>query len=93
MVTDPEKPAVDASEELVRLEVMAREADHELVRLLAKRLAEGGPEMDRLRAELQPLPKPPSRKGGIVRALLSSPLVGFELDLRRDYEWGREVDL
>jgi hypothetical protein len=33
----------------------------------------------------------PSSKGGILKALLASPLVGSELDLTRSREEGREI--
>jgi hypothetical protein len=36
--------------------------------------------------------KPP-KKGGILKALLASPLVGSELDLSRSREEGRRVDI
>jgi hypothetical protein len=35
----------------------------------------------------------PPRKGGILAALRRSPLVGADLDLSRQREEGREVDL
>jgi hypothetical protein len=35
----------------------------------------------------------PSSRGGILEALRRSPLVGADLDLTRDVEPGREVDL
>jgi len=35
----------------------------------------------------------PPRKGGILKALLASPLIGSELDLTRPREEGRKVDL
>jgi hypothetical protein len=79
---------------LVRFEVIGRDTDRELVRAVARRLAEGGPDADRLRAAVnQAISGEPPRKGGILKALLASPLVGSELDLTRPHEEGRKVDI
>lgn len=77
-----------------RFEVLARDGDRDLIRSVAKCLAEDGPDADQLRAVLREtivneLPK----KGGIVAALRRSPLVGAELDLDRVRETGRDVDI
>jgi hypothetical protein len=74
--------------------VTGRDSDRELIRALARRLAEDGPESDRLRAVVSQIfgGEPPT-KGGILRALMASPLVGSELDLSRSREEGRKVDL
>ena len=83
-----------AEKGLVRFEVTGRGSDRELVRALARRLAEGGPESDRLRAVVnQTIGCLPPTKGRILRALLASPLVGSELDLSRPREEGRWVDI
>jgi|GEM_PF-562220 hypothetical protein len=78
---------------LARFEVLGRESDRSLIRSLARRLAEDGPEAANLRAFLSEtvageLPK----KGGILAALRRSPLVGAELDTARSREEGREID-
>jgi hypothetical protein len=79
---------------MVRFEVIGRETDRALVRAIARRLAEGGPGADRLRASVkQTISGEPPRKGGILKALLASPLVGSELDLARPREDGRKVDI
>ena len=79
---------------MVRFEVVGRDGDRELVRSVAKRLAEGGADADRLRAAVnQTIGGEPPKKGGIVRALLASPLIGSELDLTRPFEEGRKVDI
>lgn len=79
---------------MARFEVIGRETDRELIRAVARRLAKDGPEADRLRAAVsQTISGEPSRKGGIVKALLASPLVGSELDLTRPREEGRKVDI
>jgi hypothetical protein len=83
-----------AEKGLVRFEVTGRDADRELVRNVARRLAEGGPDSDRLRAAVRAnVGGEPPRKGGILKALLASPLIGSELDLTRPHEEGRKVDL
>lgn len=83
-----------AEKGLVRFEVTGRDSDRDLVRTLAHRLAEGGPDSDRLRAAVtQAVGGEAPRKGGILRALMTSPLIGSELDLTRPREEGRKVDL
>lgn len=79
---------------IARFEVQALEADRELIRSLARRLAEGGPEAKRARVMVEQIVagEPPA-PGGILQALRRSPLVGADLDLTRSREKGREVDL
>jgi hypothetical protein len=79
---------------MTRFEVIGRETDRKLVRSIARRLAEGGPDADRLRAAVsQVISGEPPKKGGILKALLASPLIGSELDLTRSREDGRRVDI
>jgi len=79
---------------MVRFEVIGRDTDRQLVRAVARRLADEGPEADRLRAAVsQTLSGHSSKTGGIVKALLASPLIGSSLDLTRSREEGREVDI
>ena len=83
-----------AEKGLVRFEVTGRRSDRELIRILARRLAEGGLESDRLRSAVsQIMGGSRPAKGGILRALMASPLVGAELDLTRPREEGRNVDI
>jgi hypothetical protein len=83
-----------AEKGLVRFEVTGRDADRDLVRTVARRLAEGSPESEHLRAAItQKVSAEPRNKGGILKALLASPLIGAELDLTRPREPGRSVDL
>jgi hypothetical protein len=78
---------------MARFEVIGRKTDRELIRTVARRLAEGGPDAERLRAAVtETVSGEPPKKGGIVKALLPSPLVGAELDLIRAREYGRKVD-
>lgn len=79
---------------LARFEVLGRDADRDLIRSLARRLAEDGPEAARLRVVLsQTDAGEPPKKGGILAALRRSPLVGADLDLTRPREEGRKVEL
>jgi len=79
---------------LARFEVLGLDADRELIRSLARRLAEEGPEAKRLRAAVsQTIAGEPPKKGGIVAALRRSPLVGADLDLTRSREEGRKVEI
>jgi len=77
-----------------RFEVMALESDRELIRSLARQLAEEGPEADQARQAVKALVAGEAPKvGGILSALRRSPLVGADLDLSRPREEGRKVDL
>lgn len=79
---------------LARFEVMGRDGDRDLIRSLARHLADDTAEASRLRAIVsQAVAGEPPRKGGILAALRRSPLVGADLDLSREREEGREVDL
>jgi hypothetical protein len=79
---------------LARFEVLGRDADRDLIRSLARRLAEDGPEASRLRAVVsQTIAGEPPKKGGILAALRRSPLVGADLDLARPREEGRKAPL
>jgi hypothetical protein len=77
-----------------RFEVMALESDRDLIRTLARRLAEEGPEAEQVRAAVRTaVAREPPKPGGILSALRRSPLVGADLDLSRPREEGRKVDL
>ncbi|MDZ4052839.1 MAG: hypothetical protein U1A07_24470 [Phenylobacterium sp.] len=79
---------------LVRFEVLARNEDRDLIRSLARRLAEDSPEASRLRSAVaQTLGAEPPKTGGILARLRASPLVGADLDLARAREDGRDVDI
>jgi hypothetical protein len=100
MSKSPQRRAVDtyrsrlSEKGMARFEVVGRDDDRELIRAVARRLAEGGADADRLRAAVnQSISDEPPRKGGILAALRASPLVGSDLDLTRPREEGREVDL
>lgn len=79
---------------MARFEVLGLDADRELIRSLARRLALGGPDAERTRAAVRTAvsgEQPP--KGGILAALRRSPLVGADLDLSRPPIPGRKVAL
>jgi hypothetical protein len=79
---------------LARFEVLGRGGDRQLIRSLARRLAEDDVAASRLRAVLgQAMTDQSTAKGGILAALRKSPLVGSDLDLSRARENGRKVDL
>jgi hypothetical protein len=79
---------------MARFEVVGLNADRELIRSLARRLAEDDAEATRIRASVsETIGGPPPGRGGILEALRRSPLVGAELDLGRDHGPGRKVDL
>lgn len=65
-------------------------SDRDIIRSLANRLAEEGSDADRIRTQIN---EALDGKGGIVGALLRSPLIGAELDLIRDRELPRDIDL
>jgi hypothetical protein len=79
---------------LARFEVLGRDADRDLIRSIARKLAEDTPEASELRSPVRRsnVGEPP-RKGGILAALRRSPLVGADLDLKRPRESGRKVKL
>jgi hypothetical protein len=79
---------------LARFEVLGRDADRELIRSLARKLTEETPEASNLRAVVsRSLAGGPPRRGGILEALLASPLAGSDLELKRPRGAGRKVVL
>jgi hypothetical protein len=79
---------------MARFEVLGREADRDLIRSLARRLADDTPEASELRAAVRKsIAEEPPAKGGILAALRRSPLVGADLDLTRPREAGRKVEI
>jgi hypothetical protein len=79
---------------LARFDVLGREADRDLIRALARRLAEEGLETSRLRTVLsESIAGEPPGTGGILAALWRSPLVGADLDLERFRDDGRHVEI
>jgi len=79
---------------LMRFEVLGRSTDRELIRSLAKRLAEGSLQEQAVRAALaaHAAGEHPGHDN-ILSALRASPLVGADVEFSRSREIGREVDL
>jgi hypothetical protein len=79
---------------MARFEVLGLGADRALIRSLARRLAENGPDSGRIRATVRrTISGEPPKKGGILNALRRSPLVGADLDIKRPRTAGRPIDL
>ena len=99
-MSSPQKRAVQnyrsrlSARGMIRFEVMGLEGDRDMIRSLARRLAEAGPEAASLRSAVNTtLTGEPPQKGGILAALRRSPLVGADLDLGRPFEEGRKVEI
>ncbi len=79
---------------LARFEVPGLAADRKLIRSLAKRFAEDGPEAKRLRATVsQTLTEEAPRRGGIYVASRRSSVVGAGIKPNREITPGHKVDL
>ena len=79
---------------LARFEVLGRDADRDLLRSLARRLAEDTPQASQLRAAIsQTISGSSPKQGGILAALRRSPLVETDIDLVRSHDEGRHVDI
>ena len=79
---------------MARFEVLGRTTDRQLIRTLAKRLADRGPEATRIRAAVcGTISVEPPKKGGVLNALRRSPLVGADLHVTRSATDDRKVHL
>ena len=79
---------------MARFEVLGLDRDRELIRTLARRLAEDSPDAAAVRETIsRTIAGEPPKKGGILKALRRSPLVGANLHLARSVEAGRKIDL
>lgn len=79
---------------MARFEVLGLDADRELIRSVAKRLAQKDAGAAQIRASInRSITGEQPRKGGILAALRRSPLVGADLNIQRTFEPGRSVDL
>jgi hypothetical protein len=77
-----------------RFEVRALDRDKALIREVAKRLAVGDADAQKLRADLsQRVEAAAGERGGIWRALRRSPLVGSGIEFKREVSDGRKIDL
>jgi hypothetical protein len=78
---------------IVRFDVVGLDVDRNLIRSLAKRLAEDDPEAVRIRAAVsRTIAGESPTKGGILATLRCSPLVGADLRFARSHEAGRKLD-
>ena len=79
---------------LSRYEVRGLDCDKELVRGLARRLAEGDSGSGQLRAEVsEKVTGESAQRGGVLAALRRSPLGGADLRIERSVTHGRVVRL
>ena len=79
---------------MARFEVLGLDADRDLIRSLAKKLAENDADARKVRATVsRTISGKPSEKGGVLRALRRLPLVGADLDFSRAISHGRKVGL
>jgi hypothetical protein len=79
---------------MARFEVLGLGIDRELIRSLAKRLAEDESDAAWIRAVVsRTIAGEPPKKGGILAALRRSPLVAADLNLARSHEAGRKIGL
>jgi hypothetical protein len=78
---------------MIRFEVLSLDADRDLIRSLAKRLAQDDAEARRIRSEVARAISGIPQKGGILAALRRSPLVGSNLKIVRFLDAGRKSNL
>jgi hypothetical protein len=79
---------------MARFEVLGLDTDRDLIRSLAKRLADKGPEATRIRSTIRrTISYEPPKTGGVLSALRRSPLVGAELNVSRSAADDRKVHL
>ncbi len=79
---------------LARFEVVGRTSDRALIRAVARRLAEDGPQALALRETVaEAVSEEGGRKGSVYAALRKSPLVGADLDLTRLRIAERDIEL
>jgi len=79
---------------MARFEVLGLDADRELIRSLARRLASSDPDSARIRAAIcRAISGEAPEQGGILDALRRSPLARCDLKLNRPPVPARKVDL
>ena len=100
MITVPQKHALQRyrkrlrQQGLARFEVLGRATDRELIRAAARRLAEDGADSTRIRTAIRgAIAGESPAKGGILAALRRSPLVGADLEIKREKGQDRKVEL
>jgi hypothetical protein len=79
---------------MARFEVLGLDSDRDLIRSVARQLAEAGPEASQLRSAVtRAVGGEPPQRGGILAALRRSPLVGADIDLTRTRVTGRKIEI
>jgi hypothetical protein len=79
---------------MARFEVLALDEDRDLIRSLAKLLASDRTDSAQIRATIsRTISGEPPTKGGVLKALRRSPMVGADLELKRRVTTERKVDL
>jgi hypothetical protein len=79
---------------MARFEVVGLDRDRELIRKLARKLADESQEAAEIRARLaQGIDEESKGKGAIWAALRRSPLVGAGVKIKREFTTGRKIDL
>src|SRR5450432_2110676 len=76
---------------VARFEVLGLESDRDLIRSLAKKLAQDDEEANRIRSEVMLIVCDAPAKGGILAALRRSPLVGGDLSRYSREAFGQET--
>jgi hypothetical protein len=77
---------------MARFEILGLKKDRELLRAVARRMAENTQEAEEMRASVrQKIAEKPGGKGSLIDVLRSWPLA--ELDLMRPHEEGRKINL
>lgn len=79
---------------ITRFEVLGLNTDRGLIRCLAKRLTENGPDARRIRPQVsQTIAGSSRKKGGLLAVLRLPRMAGLELEIERPFETGRKIDL
>ena len=78
---------------MARFEVLGLDRDRDLIRALAKRLAEDGEKANAIRTQVADSVSGVGKKGGIFAALRRSPLVGANLKVERPFDTGRKTEI
>jgi hypothetical protein len=79
---------------MARFEVVGLASDRELIRSLAQRLAENGPEAKEIRTVIDGKVRADKRRrGGVLAMLRCAPAAAAELNLTRNRVAPRKVDL
>ncbi|MFZ0394628.1 MAG: hypothetical protein WCF17_21510 [Terracidiphilus sp.] len=79
---------------MARFEVVGLNSDRELIRKLARKLADDSQQAAQIRASLaQGIDEELQEKGAIWAALRRSPLVGAGVKIKREFTTGRKIDL